>query len=67
MKKYDDIFLSLVDDFSKHKLVEAVLLSGSRTTDNFDKNSDYDIYILIKKFLLILEKKCQISILIMLN
>lgn len=49
MKKYDDIFLSLVDDFSKHKLVEAVLLSGSRTTDNFDKNSDYDLYIYSNK------------------
>jgi predicted nucleotidyltransferase len=49
MKKYDDIFLSLVDDFSKHKLVEAVLLSGSRTTGNFDKNSDYDLYIYSNK------------------
>ena len=49
MKKYDDSFLSLVEDFSKHKYVEAVLLSGSRTTNNFDENSDYDLYVYYSK------------------
>jgi len=48
MKKYDDILLELVDDFTKYETVEAVLLSGSRTTPNFDKDSDYDLYIYSK-------------------
>jgi len=48
MKKYDGILLELVDDFSKYKTVEAILLSGSRTTSNFDKDSDYDLYIYSK-------------------
>jgi predicted nucleotidyltransferase len=45
MRKYNDLFLSLVDDFSKHESVEAVLLSGSRTDGHFDGHSDYDLYI----------------------
>ncbi|MCS5423060.1 MULTISPECIES: DUF4037 domain-containing protein [Psychrilyobacter] len=45
MKKYDDIFLELVDDFSKHSSVEAILLCGSRVGDTFDEDSDYDLYI----------------------
>ncbi|UUV17844.1 DUF4037 domain-containing protein [Fusobacteria bacterium ZRK30] len=48
MNGYDDILLELVDDFSKHESVEAVLLSGSRTTSNFDSDSDYDLYIYSK-------------------
>ncbi len=48
MKKYDNILMELVEDFSKYESVEGVLLSGSRTTPNFDKDSDYDIYIYSK-------------------
>ncbi|OCL27601.1 DUF4037 domain-containing protein [Orenia metallireducens] len=49
VKKYDNIFLALVDDFSKHELVEGIMLAGSRTTGNFDKDSDYDLYIYSKQ------------------
>lgn len=48
MNRYDVILWDLVDDFSKYESVEAVLLSGSRTTPNFDSDSDYDIYIYSK-------------------
>lgn len=48
MNKYDDILLDLVDDFSKYESVDGVLLSGSRTTPDFDKDSDYDLYIYSK-------------------
>lgn len=49
MKKYDDIFLELVNEFSKHQSVEAILLCGSRARDTFDEDSDYDLYIYCKK------------------
>ncbi|PRX32597.1 uncharacterized protein DUF4037 [Orenia metallireducens] len=49
MSKYDDSFLALVDDFSKYELVEGIMLAGSRTTANFDKDSDYDLYIYSKQ------------------
>jgi predicted nucleotidyltransferase len=49
MTKYDDSFLALVDHFSKHELVEGIMLAGSRTTANFDKDSDYDLYIYSKQ------------------
>jgi len=49
MQKYDDIFLSLVNDFSKHRSVEAILLSGSRTNGSLDENSDYDLYVYSSK------------------
>lgn len=45
MNKYEDVLLSLVEDFSKHELVDGILLSGSRTTQDYDKDSDYDLYI----------------------
>lgn len=45
MEKYDGILLELVEEFSRCESIEAILLSGSRTTSNFDKNSDYDLYI----------------------
>lgn len=48
MNRYDGILLELVDDFSKYESVEAILLSGSRTTPNFDSDSDYDLYIYSK-------------------
>ncbi|MCS5422516.1 MULTISPECIES: DUF4037 domain-containing protein [Psychrilyobacter] len=48
MNKYDGILLELVDDFSKYESVDGVLLSGSRTTPDFDKDSDYDLYIYSK-------------------
>ena len=48
MNRYDGILLELVDDFSEYESVEAVLLSGSRTTPNFDSDSDYDLYIYSK-------------------
>ena len=48
MDRYDGILLELVDDFSEYESVEAVLLSGSRTTPNFDSDSDYDLYIYSK-------------------
>lgn len=49
MKKYDDIFLELVDELSMHNSVEAILLCGSRVRDTFDKDSDYDLYIYCKE------------------
>lgn len=45
MKKYDDIFLELVDEFSKNNYVEAILLCGSKILDEFDENCDYDLYV----------------------
>jgi len=44
-ENYHKEFLSLVNDFSQNENVEGILLAGSRATGNFDKDSDYDLYI----------------------
>jgi len=45
----DRFFNSLVRDLSEHEHVESILLAGSRVTDIPDKESDYDIYVYVKK------------------
>lgn len=49
MEKYDSSFNEFVKEFSEHELVDAILLSGSRTTGDYDVSSDYDIYIYSNK------------------
>lgn len=45
MENFKNLFKLLIEDFSKHPLIEGILLAGSRATENIDIHSDYDIYI----------------------
>ncbi len=49
MKIDDPMFNKLVDEFSRLDEVDAVLLGGSRTVENADKDSDFDLYIYVNR------------------
>ena len=39
----------IIDEFKQLNEVDSVLLGGSRATNNYDDNSDYDFYVYLKK------------------
>jgi len=43
--KIDEIAQSLIEELGGFTEVEAIALGGSRANGNYDKNSDYDIYV----------------------
>ena len=49
MAQTKKILTEVVDKFSSLPQVEAILLSGSRTGDDFDQHSDLDLYIYADK------------------
>lgn len=61
----NDLINKLIEDISQQNSVESVLLAGSRSINNKDKDSDYDLYIYNTEPLLpnirstILEPICQ--------
>lgn len=59
MTQREDIFRTLVADFSNLSEVEAIVLGGSRAKDSFDESSDYDLYIYVNQPIS-LEKRKQI-------
>ena len=44
-----EILNLMVEDYKRLEEVEAIVLGGSSSVSNADKNSDFDIYILFKR------------------
>lgn len=61
----NDLINKLIENFSHQNSVESILLAGSRTINNHDESSDYDLYIYLNSELSpsirqsILEPICQ--------
>lgn len=45
MASIDETLAQITSRYAEHEEVEAVLLAGSRATDDFDPKSDFDLYI----------------------